>query len=46
VYPRIGRSTFLPNHIRNEIPSTENFIHQDFQVMGLIVINIDPNGSI
>jgi len=38
--------TMLPNNIAKEIFATEHLIHDDFQIMRLIIVNRYPNASV
>lgn len=42
----IRRCAFLPYHVCDKISSPKDFVQDDFQVMSLVVVDINPNSAI
>ena len=43
---RLGRVVLSPDDICNEVLSLKNFVGDDLEVMGFVVVQRDPNGAI
>src|SRR3546814_15238165 len=44
--PVIGTNPLLPKYINYKIPPPEYLVHDDFEIMSLIVINRHPNTAV
>ena len=43
---RVRRSSLLPKNIRNKILPSENLVHDDLEVMDLVVVDGDPDRAV